>query len=259
MDVIIHTLGRSKPSLQHTLRALREDDIVPTLVVQDKERDLYNWHIGAVCVLPPSITKLAETRDFIIHDMPGFGHVVFMDDDLDFAVRRNDDRSKFKQPSKGDLKSMLEEMDQALVSYPMVGIGSREGGNRVTEAMLFNTRIMRVLGFNRQYLRERKLYFTPLVVMEDFHINLQILRSGADTCVLNNWVSNQRGGSDAPGGCSTYRTSEVQTASANKLAGLHPGFVKVVEKTTKGAWGGGTRTDVIVSWKRARASAEVRL
>lgn len=256
MDVIIHTLGRAKRSLQHTLRALTEDEIKPILVVQQHEVSEYSWYWGTVHALPPYIARLAETRDYIIHDMPGDDHVVFMDDDLDFAVRREDDRGKFRKPATADLAIMLGVMDKTLERHPMVGIGSREGGNRVTESRLYNTRIMRVLGFRRSYLKEKALFFRPLTVMEDFHINLQILRSGADTCVLNNWVSNQRGGSDAPGGCSTYRTKEVQTESARKLAALHPGFVRVVEKTTKGAWGGGTRTDVVVSWKRARKSSD---
>jgi hypothetical protein len=37
---------------------------------------------------------------------------------------------------------------------------------------------------------------------------------------------------------------------------LHPAFVKVVEKATKTSWGGETRTDVQVSWKKAYASAK---
>jgi hypothetical protein len=32
---------------------------------------------------------------------------------------------------------------------------------------------------------------------------------------------------------------------------LHPNIVSVVEKTTKTAWGGGTRMDVIIQWKKA--------
>lgn len=254
MDVLIHTLGRAKPSLQHTFTALKADDIHPTLVVQFHEGDLYDAFDAPVYILPERISKLAETRDHIIHDMGGDDSVVFMDDDLDFAVRREDDPTKFRAPGPGDLRRMLHTMQHQLKTYPMVGIGAREGGNRVTAQYLYNTRIMRVLAFRRSYLRQRMLTFTPLVVMEDFHINLQILRSGADTCICNEWVSNQRGGSDAPGGCSLYRTDQVQTDAAHMLASRHPGFVKVVEKTTKTAWGGKTRTDVIISWKKARAS-----
>lgn len=237
---------------------MHEAGIETTLVVQDKEAEEYKKMTGPhkFYTLPPAITRLSPTRDHIIHDMSGDDHVVFMDDDLDFAVRRQDARGKFRQPQPGDLEAMFAAIDRRLDGFPMVGIGSREGGNRVTEQYVYNTRIMRVLAFSRKYLREKGIFFTPLTVMEDFHVNLQILRSGADTCVLNDWVSNQRGGSDAPGGCSVYRTKEVQHNSAVALAARHPGFVKVVQKETKGAWGGGTRTDVIVSWKRARASAQ---
>ena len=256
MDIIIHTAGRADFKKQHTLRYLHEAGVHCTLVVQAKEADKYRELVGphSLYVLPDSIQRLAETRDHIIHDMPGSDHVVFMDDDLDFAVRRGDDRTKFRQPIPIDIMSMFEAMSYALYEHPMVGIGSREGGNRVTAPVVYNTRIMRVLAFRRSYLKERNLFFTPLVVMEDFHINLQILRSGSDTAVLNDWVSNQRGGSDAPGGCSVYRSDIVQTESARLLAARHPGFVKVVQKTTKTAWGGGTRTDVVVSWKKARAA-----
>ena len=67
---------------------------------------------------------------------------------------------------------------------------------------------------------------------------------------LNEWVHNQ-GGSGSAGGCSTYRTPEIQAEAAHKLHEHHRPFVKVVKKTTKTAWGGGERTDVIVQWKKA--------
>lgn len=256
MQIIIHTSGRPDGEQQHTLQALMGEGLSPTLVVQAKDEAAYSWW-PKLFVLPSYINRLAETRDYIIHQMNGPDHVVFMDDDLDFAVRRTDDSTKFRAPSKenGDLKAMFDRMDRMLLDYPMVGIGAREGGNRMVEPYVLNSRIMRVLAFRRSYLQDKNLYFSPMVVMEDFHINLQILRSGADTCILNNWVSNQRGGSNAAGGCSEYRTAAVQTAAANKLAALHPGFVRVVQKATKTAWGGGVRTDVVVSWKAARKAA----
>jgi hypothetical protein len=262
MQVIIHTHARATAAVQHTLRGLNADGVVPTLVVQYGMFSAYKDMLTSsglraeVYALPDSIKRLAPTRDHIIHDMAGDDHVVFMDDDLHFAVRRDDDRTRFRQPEKGDIRKMLMAINIALEKYPMVGVGAREGGNRVTEEYLFNTRIMRVLAFRRSYLKKHSITFTPLEVMEDFHVNLQVLRSGADTCICNDWVSNQAGGSDAPGGCSTYRTDAVQDASARLLAARHPGFVRVVQKTTKTAWGGKTRTDVVVSWKQARKSAE---
>jgi len=67
--------------------------------------------------------------------------------------------------------------------------------------------------------------------------------------VLNKWVTNQHG-SNLAGGCSHYRTQEVQEESARKLAELHPGLVSVVKKAAKN-WGWAERTDVTVGWKKA--------
>jgi hypothetical protein len=256
MDIIIHTYGRPTLDRQHTLRALLADGITPILVVQHREHLLYDWYKGPVHVLPSDIQKLAPTRDYLIHnDVWKKDHVVFLDDDLKFFTRREDDRTKFRDTKPGELRAMFDAIDGNLNIYPMVGIAPREGGNRNTEEFLHNTRIMRVLSFNRKYLRAKNVTFSPLVVMEDFHVNLQVLKSGADTRVLNNWCNNQVEGSDAPGGCSTYRTGIVQAQSAELLAQLHDPYVRVVQKSTKGAWGGGIRTDVIISWKKARQHA----
>jgi hypothetical protein len=258
MDVLIHTSGRASLSAQHTLRALNADGINPVLVVQERDASDYQRMGFRTHVLPEHIHTLAPTRDYIIHDMPGDDHVVFMDDDLVLATRRADDPTKFRQPEDGHLRAMLAAIDWELRVHPMVGIGAREGGNRVTEPILHNTRIMRVLAFRRSYLRKRMMTFSPMVVMEDFHINLQILRSGAQTCVCNQWVSNQVNGSDALGGCSVYRTPAVQAEAARMLAARHPGLVRIVRKQTINGWGAeedGMRTDVVISWKKAYESS----
>jgi len=44
---------------------------------------------------------------------------------------------------------------------------------------------------------------------------------------------------------------EVQSQGAERLKELHPDVVEVVEKETKTAWGGATRKDVKVQWKKA--------
>lgn len=264
MQVLIHTAGRATMRQQPTLTALVAAEVEVGLVVQWQQADEYQkmldiaYPLGTVKlhILPTGITTLAHTRDWIIHAMPGPDHVVFMDDDLHFATRRLDDPTKFRQPQNKDIREMLQAVNAHLTHHPMVGIGSREGGNRNTEHYYLNTRLMRVLAFRRSYLKQHHITFAPLVVMEDFHVNLQVLRSGADTMMLNQWVSNQAGGSDAPGGCSEYRTPLVQTEAAYALAARHPGFVKVVKKQTKNAWGGQERTDVVVQWKQAAAAGK---
>lgn len=56
--------------------------------------------------------------------------------------------------------------------------------------------------------------------------------------------------------CKHKASNRRQAAAAHQLHSLHPDFVKVVKKTTKGAWGGGERTDVTVAWKKAYESSQ---
>ena len=261
MDIVIPTLGRCSKAQQHTFRQLEEAGYNPIVVVQAHELAWWiNFHCEEqVFLLPRHVKGIAATRDWIVHDMPTKeANVVMLDDDLHFAVRRDDDRTKFRQPEVHDIRGMINAIDASLELYPHVSIGSREGGNRVTADVVLNTRMMRVLAYHRPVMQREHICFTPMEVMEDFHVTLQLLRRGYDCLVLNNWVSNQAGGSDASGGCSTFRTLELQAKNARKLAELHPGFVKVVEKQTKTAWGGNPRTDVVVSWKQARKAGGAR-
>lgn len=253
--ICILTYGRAKPHLQHTLRQFQEAGVDCHLVVQAREADQYGWLnkvMTSLFVLPPKVVDVSGTRDYLIHEL-GQINVIMFDDDLQFAVRREDDPTKFRQPTPEDVYQMVRAMETTLCFYPMVGLGAREGGNRVTEKVVTNTRIMRAMGFDALYMRDKLITFAPMELMEDFHVTLQILRSGRDNIVLNTWVTNQAGGSNAPGGCSGYRTAALQSACARKLAGLHPGLVKVVQKP--GWKGAPPRDDVIVQWKAARKSA----
>ena len=149
---------------------------------------------------------------------------------------------------------MFTVMERTLDEYAHVGVNAREGGNRRPEKVLFNTRMLRVLGFNREMFHNVGARFDRNIVMEDFDVSLTLLRAGYPSVVLNKWVQGQ-GSSNAAGGCSIYRTMEVQAEGAKRLKELHPEFVSLVTKTTKGAWNGQTRTDVMIQWKKAFESS----
>ena len=150
-----------------------------------------------------------------------------------------------------DWDNMFAAIRSQLADHAHVGVLSREGGNRIMEEVVYNTRMSRILCYHRPTLIEQGIRFDRLIAMEDFDVTLQLLIKGYPNAVLCNWVHNQTGGSNSPGGCSVYRTLEVQAECARKFHDLFPKYVTVVQKDTKGAWGGGTRTDVRMQWKRA--------
>ena len=91
-------------------------------------------------------------------------------------------------------------------------------------------------------------------VMEDFDVTLQLLRAGHANAVLYRWCWDQPA-SNSAGGCSSYRTEELQAQGAHALHALHPDYVTVVQKEAKNWEGFAARTDVRVAWKKAYAAA----
>ena len=251
MDLVIPSYGRA--SNQTTLGQLVAAGLHVHLVVQARELSSYIHHQSDkvhLVALPDSIRTIAPTRQWVVENVGTYENVCMIDDDLVFYKRRDDDRTKLRDITPQELKSAFAEMRYHLHDFAHVGFASREGANRNVEQFAENTRIMRVLGYSRDRLTRALARFDRMEVMEDFDVALTLLEQGYPNLVLNNYAHNQAG-SDAAGGCSHFRTKELQTENACRLAQRHPAFVSVVEKTTKGAWGGGTRTDVRVQWKKA--------
>lgn len=252
--IYIHTYGRHDRQVtwDRLPPAVRKDTV---LVVQHRERKLYDAY--PIKVLPKNIETLSPTRHHILHklhdvdnDGPG---LVMMDDDLRFCVRREDDPTKFRSATGKDVEAMFKAVFKLLRSgVAHAGVLAREGGNRITEESVHATRMMRLLGYNAAIVRPLGVRFDRLPFQQDFDMTLQLLRKGYGNVVLAGWAHDQ-GSSNAEGGCATYRTLDKLAENARKLAELHAPFVKVVEKQTKGAWGGATRLDVVVAWKKAYA------
>ena len=243
MDIIIPTHGRA--GKQETAKRLAHAGIEFHTVVQADEAHLFG---GNVWVLPRDIKTIAPTRQWILENVGGSRSIVMLDDDLVFFRRREDDATKLRDITGPELAEMFLIMERQLHICAHVGIAAREGANRVTAQFVPNTRIMRVLGYDRNILLEDKIRFDAIPLMEDFHVALSLLERGYPNMILNSYANNQ-GGSGSAGGCSLFRTKELQRECALKLKELHPQFVTVVEKETKGSFGGGIRTDVRIQWK----------
>jgi hypothetical protein len=255
MTIIIHSSGR--PDRQLSVEALSEANLAPTLLVQEKEFPAYDKKWGKkvrIETLPAEIITLSPTRQWIIDNYAG--KVIMMDDDLRFCRRRKDDTTKFEQASGADIYEMFSDIWAALDTYTHVGVLAREGANRITAPYgVENTRMMRLLAYDTEEVRRIGARFDRLPTKQDFDMTLQLLRAGEKNGVLTQYCHDQPG-SNTSGGCSRYRTPEVMESSAKGLAELHPGFVKVVRKATKGAWGGGERVDVQIQWKKAYESSK---
>ena len=222
------------------------------LVVDSSEYESYKSVHNQILKMPADYKGIGMARQFAVdwalsQENP---KLLMLDDDLTFAIRRSDDPTKFATSTDLDIIRAIEDVARKLDDYAHVAIAPREGGNRRIDPYVSNNRALRALAFRVDKLCECGVSFTDMGVMEDFYVQLSLLLYGEPHLTIN-WMVQNQGGSNSEGGCSTYRTPEVQARAAEALHAKFPDFVRVVDKETKTAWGGGTRKDVIISWKSA--------
>ena len=249
--MLIAIPSKARATRQITLRGLPEKIRADThLVVDFDERSSYQGAHHKVLTLSPDIKGIGGTRQALVDycHARGESKLLMLDDDLTFAIRRTDEPTKFSTPTDGDIEAVIEDVEFQLDSYAHVAIAPREGGNRRIDDYVSNNRALRALAFRVDKLKEYDIKFTDMEVMEDFYVQLSLLLRGEPHQSIN-WMVQNQGGSNSEGGCSTYRTPEVQARAAEALHAKFTDFVRVVDKETKTAWGGGTRKDVVVSWK----------
>ena len=244
MKIYIMSSGRAAKQVTfHNLP--REIQERTTIVVPKEQETEYQRHKLPAVGAP--VKRIADARQWVVDQG---GYVCMMDDDLVFATRRTDDPTKFVPSTFADITHLFEVIEHNLDTFAHVGVGTREGGNRKTELSFQVARMLRILAYDTDILKDFGIRFDVMELMEDFHVTLALLQNGYPNLVLNHMVHNQ-GGSNSTGGCSAWRTPQMQHDAAMKLKAMYPNYVNVVKKQSKvkGHWG--DRTDVVIQWKRA--------
>jgi len=209
---------------------------------------------GVVAVSSP-VAGIAATRHWIGITCSESGEDKFamVDDDVRFVRRSTADGTGLVKCSEDDVDMMWDAVESFLDTHAHVGVSARQGNNNMgvgkwNALVEINTRTLRVLCYRtKDFLRAQH---GRVKVMEDFDVNLQLLRMGLTNANLGWWSQDQKM-TNAPGGCSDYRTHAIHEESARKLAELHHPFVKLRQKVNKTGGEFGTRTEVTIFWKKA--------
>ena len=200
-----------------------------------------------VWIQPDPDMTITKKREWIINDLNRINveKILMLDDDLFFYVRREDVPDRLRDADDSDVSHWFAMIEQKLSpEVPHAGFGPRQGNQNFPTGWHVG-RMMLALG-----------YHVPTVVAnaelgrietrEDMDISLQLLRRGLPNGVCHEFAVGQKSYS-APGGCTGQRTLESSNADAHRLAELHPGLVRVVQKEYKGH----PREEVVVQWKKA--------
>ena len=263
LPVFIPSRGRAKLKLIQSgaYSQLPKGHHVAYVVPHDEHQSYASLGIPVIA-RPPEVQGVAAARHYIgwycqQFDIPKF---IMVDDDLKFFTRISEDDWHLRRSQPEDMAEMLASVESHLDVYGQVGISARTGANRVGSGpkplLKEATRTNGCTAYRTADFMS--VEHSRLPFMEDFDVTLQLLLKGVANCCFYHWSYDQSM-TNAPGGCSLYRTHEGHEASARKLAELHPGFVSLRQKANKTGGEFGERTEVTVQWKKAHEAGQRRL
>lgn len=245
MKIYIPTRGRV--GKQITLRSLPAKLRERTWLVCPKdELSQHKEYHPNVLAQPSSVKSISEKREWIIKQAHKSGEVklAMIDDDCGFYARGEKGLLKEYATDKLLIQTFAW-VEKQLDKFAHVGLSSRMGNNHVEEAIKQTGRMMHFLAYSVD-TAVTHIKFNRVKQREDFDYTLQLLRKGYDNLIKYD-VCVAPGSYGAKGGCDAERTVAGSDEEAEKLAALHPGLVKVVQKDYKGT----PRKEVVVQWKKA--------
>jgi len=245
MPVYVPSRSRSERSL--TLEAL--DGTWPTALVVPQAQARAYAALGKrhrVPVLACPVQGIARTRQWI-GEHCRTSKFLMLDDDLRFYKRTSEEVRLWKFED-GDMRDMLEYVSELLTKFAHVAIGAREGNNRMELPYVRCSRPLRALAYRKEPFL--KCEHGRTAIMEDFDITLQLFAMGYQNAVITRYAQDQPQ-TQAPGGCSDYRTHKLHEANVRRMAKMHNGFVKTRTKENKTGGEFGKRLELTIYWQRA--------
>lgn len=241
MRIFIPSRGRA--DRQTTLELIpRSHDVTIVVPLNEVEAYANRWPVRAH-VVGMNYAHIGEKRQKIL-DIVAAGaerapdaKILMLDDDLKFRCRVG---GRFVSASDESVGRMIDTIEKKLDEYAHVGVTDEYMCQTRPVGFYEGGRYSQVLAYNLDLWPEKFRY--RLAINEEHDMNLQLTASGLPPCVLTDWTKGSK--FYAAGGCSAWRTPEVQRENVEKFAKMWPGVVTIVEKKSG-------FPDVRVQWRKA--------
>ena len=253
MKIYIPTRGRI--GTQTTWQSIGDWGRKNACLVCPESEVSYHLKYGRNVLSRGELKGINKVRDFIMgHAIENdIEKVIMLDDDLIFGRRAHADAPNLRKTTQEEMEELWQRMFHLLDTYTHVGLSPRQMNDKHYPAITkYGMRMNAVHGIRPREVTQHDINYSDVDLMEDYYVTLSLFAKGEPNAIIVDWTWDQRGGSGQSGGCSNYRTPDLQEKASHRLAELFPDFVKVVEKETKTGWEGmKRRIDVRVQWLRA--------
>ena len=261
MNLYIMTRGR--------IGAQRTYDSIPWswrdkcwLVVPKDEHELHHTLGGdddfgkqiPTIAVPAHVDNYSKKMKWIIEDGMEDGEecCCIIDDDLVFSRQwiKPDGKIGLKTIEGADTEVILTlfaYMELLLEDTALVGVHPRQMGHLQKPPYNDNGKVICVQGINRRLVGDIP-YLDKFPILSDVVLNATLLARGQGNKIITTFFQDW-GSCNAPGGCSLYRTPEMQAEACYWLEERFGPYIKAVEKEAKSGWLGGKRVDFRGQWK----------
>jgi len=263
MLIFIPTINRV--DFQYTLSSLPDSWLPNTWLVappDEKGKHVYE----NILYHPEEVKGIGPVRQWIM-DNSWDPKVMYMDDDLTFQHRKYqvsplDFNDKITEGHPCQLEgadhASVEKMMDVLCSWmyddgiPVVSTSLFEYNRFYAVSYYDNYRIDRCYAVDRDKLNKIGFRWDRMKLMESFDMALSMLRAGYRSRSTFHWTQLNTRMSNASGGCSTYRTTEMQSEAAVQLQQIHGKYITIVDKKAP-SWGKdmAERKDVRIRWAQS--------
>lgn len=222
-----------------------------TLVVSADQADAYSkaQPSAEILVQPDDVKGIAAVRNWLLRLG---GKMLMIDDDLRFFSREKLGMMELNRTlrisTRSDIEAMLDALSAALDTHAHASISPRQFNNALADEPRHYGRYFRFCGFNTALMPH--IVQSNVDIVEDLEIAVQLYKLGLPAVLFSVWAHDDIKGTNSSGGCSSYRTHEMQAAAVRKMAEIHAPFVTVVEKKAKSGGDFGTRLDPKINWKK---------
>lgn len=254
----LYIMSRGRAGKVTTWASIPPSWLTRTYIVTNiDEAPEYAGHYGVERILyaPSFVTNYSQKFQWIL-DGSGFQtkKAVILDDDLVFSRKINGKLITERDPEQ--LAPMFAQMEALLDEYPLVSVHPRAMGHAAPAGHVENGRIICVQGINRDLIGPVRVDDFP--ILADVRLNLTLLGRGDKNAIITDYFQDH-GPCQAPGGCSIYRTPEMQETCIDDLVRRWPNHVrKVIRKPKVAKWLGDERVEYVAQWKRLQRDAPDR-
>ena len=263
IHMVIPTYKRATVSQQKTLRSIPEY-LHPhtTLVVRQEQVEDYQ-HIAdkygcKIHALPHGSEGIAQARRQVAEWLEGTRYWV-LDDDLTFRCIEWEYNEEKDRPYTETIPATADQIRTAVIEVNrFMDEGFTFGAGQVanTPPSEKGYDICSRIWTNVFYSEKLPVHDIDwgedhVMFPEDFHVALQLLKSGHSSIILQK-MRLSPAATNAAGGCADYRTIENHNQGQQMLADMHPEVVKVYEKIqSAGPWKGIPKKALRIRWKDA--------